>query len=42
MTEPRSARDEAVIAGKVTGTNARGICHQLSANEELSDGLAAR
>lgn len=41
MTELRRALDEAVIAGKVTGTDARDICHQLSASQELPDDLAA-
>ena len=41
MTELRRALDEAVIAGKVTGTDAWDICHQLSASQELPDDLAA-
>lgn len=39
MTELRRALDEAVIAG---GTDARDICHQLSASQELPDGLTTK
>ncbi|WP_263296158.1 hypothetical protein [Pseudomonas sp. A-R-19] len=41
MTELHHALDEAVIAGKVTGTDVGDICHQLSASQELPDDLAA-
>ncbi|VVO18829.1 hypothetical protein [Pseudomonas fluorescens] len=42
MTELRRALDEAVIAGKVTDTDARDIYHQLPASQELPDDLTAK
>lgn len=42
MAELRNELDEAVIAGKITGTDARDICHQLAAGKKLPDDLAIR
>lgn len=42
MAELRRELDEAVIAGKISGTDARDICHQLAAGAPLPDDLAIR
>lgn len=40
MAELRALLDEAVIGGKISGTDARDICHQLAAGKQLPDDLA--
>lgn len=40
INELRPLLDDAVIRGKITGTHARDICHQLAAGNKLPDDLA--
>ncbi|GJE45880.1 hypothetical protein [Methylobacterium soli] len=40
INELRPLLDDAVIGGKITGTHARDICHQLTAGKKLPDDLA--
>ncbi|WP_148049690.1 hypothetical protein [Pseudomonas brassicacearum] len=42
MAELRRELDEAVGAGKITGADARDICHQLAAGQTLPDDLAVK
>ena len=42
MAELRRELDDAVSAGKITGTDARDICHQLAAGQTLPDDLAVK
>ncbi|TFW40909.1 hypothetical protein [Pseudomonas fluorescens] len=42
VVELRRELDEAVSAGKITGTDARDICHQLAAGQILPDDLAVK
>lgn len=40
INELRPLLDDAVMGGKITGTHARDICHQLAAGQKLPDDLA--
>ncbi|GJE46133.1 hypothetical protein [Methylobacterium soli] len=42
LAELRRELDEAVIAGKISGTDARDICHQLATGKQVPDDLAIR